>query len=175
MRKTPLVLICAAAFFLGACGSEPADKAAIEKSIKSVEATMLKAISAKDAKGGAANYAEDAIFMSPMEPAVKGRDGVENAFKTLFADPALKLDFSADRVEVADSGDLAVSHGTYTMTLTDPMSKQPINDKGNYVTAYRKQSDGSWKAVFDINTSQVAPPPPPEPKAAAKKTGKKKR
>jgi ketosteroid isomerase-like protein len=28
-----------------------------------------------------------------------------------------------------------------------------VTDKGNYVTAYKKQADGSWKAIQDINTS----------------------
>jgi ketosteroid isomerase-like protein len=35
------------------------------------------------------------------------------------------------------------------------------------VTTYRKQADGSWKAVADIATSEV-PPPMPAPAAAKK-------
>jgi len=43
------------------------------------------------------------------------------------------------------------------MTLTDAKRKKPVTDKGSYVTGYRKQADGSWKAVSDINVSEVAP------------------
>jgi ketosteroid isomerase-like protein len=56
---------------------------------------------------------------------------------------------------VAGSGDLAYSRGTYTMTMTDPKTKKPVTDHGSYVTDYRKQPDGSWKAVADIVTSEV--------------------
>jgi hypothetical protein len=44
------------------------------------------------------------------------------------------------------------------MTVTDPQTKQIINDHGSYVTTYRKQPDGTWKAVADIATSAVPPP-----------------
>ena len=45
--------------------------------------------------------------------------------------------------------------GTYTMTMTDSKTKKVMNDHGSYVTDYRKQPDGSWKAVADIVTSEV--------------------
>ena len=51
------------------------------------------------------------------------------------------------------------------MTMTDPNSKQVINDHGSYVTTYRKQPDGSWKAVADIASSEVPLPAPPPAKA----------
>ena len=65
------------------------------------------------------------------------------------------LNFQATKVDVASSGDLAYTRGAYTMTATDPATKKPMNDHGSYVTTYRKQADGSWKAVMDIATSEV--------------------
>jgi ketosteroid isomerase-like protein len=72
-------------------------------------------------------------------------------------DPAMALKFHAAKVEVAKSADVAYTQGTYTLTLTDPQTKQVVNDHGSYVTTYRKQPDGSWKAVADIATSEVPP------------------
>ncbi len=43
------------------------------------------------------------------------------------------------------------------MTMTNPKTKKPVEDKGSYVTVYKKQADGNWKAIEDINTSEVAP------------------
>ena len=77
------------------------------------------------------------------------------------ADPAVSLKFQANKVDVASSGDLAFTQGTYTLTMTDPHTGKVINDHGSFVTTYRKQSDGSWKAVADIATSDVPPPPTP--------------
>lgn len=81
----------------------------------------------------------------------------------MLADPALSLKFHATRVEIAKSGDMAFTQGSYSMTMTDPASKKSMTDKGSYVTIYKKQADGSWKAVSDIATSEN-PPAPPAPK-----------
>ena len=42
------------------------------------------------------------------------------------------------------------------------------------MTVYRKQADAFWKAVLDINCSELAPTQPPAPKSAAKKSAVKK-
>jgi len=82
----------------------------------------------------------------------------------MVADPALTLKFQPSQVEVSKSGELAYTFGRYTMTITDPASKKVINDKGTYVTVYRKQPDGSWKAAQDAAITEIAPTPPtPEP------------
>jgi ketosteroid isomerase-like protein len=72
-------------------------------------------------------------------------------------DPNMKLNFSSDRVEMSAGGDLATTRGSYTMTMTNPKTKKPVEDKGSYLTVYKKQADGGWKAIEDINTSEVAP------------------
>jgi ketosteroid isomerase-like protein len=45
------------------------------------------------------------------------------------------------------------------MTMTDPKTKKVLTEKGRYVTVYKKQADGGWKAVVDID-SEDAPPSP---------------
>ncbi|MCX6635202.1 MAG: DUF4440 domain-containing protein, partial [Acidobacteria bacterium] len=62
---------------------------------------------------------------------------------------------------VARSGDVAYSHGTYAMTMNDAKGK-PVNDKGKFVTVYRKQPDGKWKVVADIINSDLPAPAPPK-------------
>jgi uncharacterized protein (TIGR02246 family) len=175
MRTIGILTLSALAVILGACGSEPAvNKVAIEKSVTDVEKGMLKAANGKDAAALTSNYAADAIFMSPGMAAMKGTDAIQAGMKELLADPNFKLDFASDRVEIADSGDMAATHGSYTLIVSDPATKQPINDKGSYVTVFRKQKDGAWKAVLDINTSEVPPPVAPAPKTASKKPQSKK-
>ncbi|HXJ41947.1 MAG TPA: SgcJ/EcaC family oxidoreductase [Bryobacteraceae bacterium] len=174
MRRIGVLALSAAAVILGGCSDTPTvDKVAIEKSVKGVEAAMVKAAGAKDAAAFAANYAADAVLMTPGMAPMKGTDGIKAGMAGILADPALKLDFSSDRVEVAESGDMAASRGSYAMTMTDPSTKKAMSDKGSYVTVFRKQKDGAWKAVLDINASEVPPPAPPAPKAAGKSTKKK--
>ena len=47
------------------------------------------------------------------------------------------------------SGGLGYTAGTYEASFKEPDGK-PADEKGNYVTAWRKQKDGTWKAIQDI-------------------------
>lgn len=106
-------------------------------------------------------YADDEVLMAPgMEP-FHGKDAMRAGLKDMLADPAVSLTFQSSKVEVAQSGDLACTQGSYKLTVTDPATHKPINDHGNYVTTFRKQADGSWKAVADIPSSAVPPLMPP--------------
>ena len=62
------------------------------------------------------------------------------------------MTFSSDRVRVAASGDLAVAHGAYKETTTDPRTGSPVTTIGSYVTVYKPDASGVWRAVWDIST-----------------------
>ena len=134
------------------------------KAISDVEADMLKDWAAKDADKLASNYADNAVLMTPGGDPVHGKEAIHNVAKQMIADPALSLTFQASTVEVAKSGDIGYTQGSYKMTMTNPATHKAMDDHGSYVTTYRKQADGSWKAVVDIATSEVPPMPPPKKK-----------
>ena len=66
---------------------------------------------------------------------------------------------TATAAEVSKAGDLAYTQGVYTLIVTDRKTKKPVTEKGTYVTVYKKQADGSWKAVADMATA--GPPAAP--------------
>jgi uncharacterized protein (TIGR02246 family) len=134
------------------------------KAITDTEVQANQAWASKDPDKVMAFYADDAILMTPGAEMVRGKDALRDGMKQMLADPAISLTFQSSRVDVAKSGDLAYSAGTYKLTVTDPSTHKPINDHGNYVTTFRKQADGSWKAVADIASSAVPPMPPPKKK-----------
>jgi uncharacterized protein (TIGR02246 family) len=134
------------------------------KAISDLEAQQVANFAAKNLDGLAGSYADDAVLMTPGAPSVKGKDAIRNGLKEMIADPALNLKFKADRVDVAKGGDLGYTQGTYTLTVTNPATHKPIDDHGSYVTTYRRQADGSWKAVADIATSELPLMPPPKKK-----------
>jgi uncharacterized protein (TIGR02246 family) len=134
------------------------------KAITDLEAQWNKDYAAKDGDKLAGYYANDAILVVPGTPSVSGKDAIVEDLKHMLADPALSLTFQPTRVDVAKSGDLAYTLGKYQLTVTDEATHKVINDHGSYVTAYRKQPDGSWKAESDIATSEIPPTPPPASK-----------
>ena len=142
------------------------------QAIKANEVQWNQDFAAKDADRLASHYADDATLMMAGGPATAGKDAIHAAFKQMVADPALVLKFQASRVDVAKSGELGYTQGTYTMTMTNPQTKQPMDDHGSYLTVYHKQAEG-WKAVQDVVTSEVPmPPATPAPAPVAAK-GKK--
>ncbi len=131
------------------------------QALKDIEAQANKDYQAKDLDKLVGFYTDDAVLMAPGTAPAVGKDAIRSGLKQMVADPALSLKFEATRVEVASGGDMAYTQGSYTMTMMDPSTKKPINDKGSYVTVYKKQADGSWKAVSDIASSATPPGPPP--------------
>jgi uncharacterized protein (TIGR02246 family) len=138
-----------------------ADKASDEKALRDIEVRWNKEFAAKDVDKLVAHYADDAMVMATGTPPASGSAAIRKMLQDMVADPAFSLKFDAKTIEVSKSGDLAYTHGTYTMTMTDPGTKKRITDHGHYVTTYRKMPDGSWKAVHDIASSEVPPTPAP--------------
>jgi ketosteroid isomerase-like protein len=95
---------------------------------------------------------------------MSGKDAIRAGMKEAIADPKFALDLRTVKVEVAKDGDLAYSQGTYSFTGTDAKSKKAVSETGRYVEVYKKQADGSWKVVEDINSPEAPAAP-----AAAKK------
>ena len=123
------------------------------QALRDLESRWVGDFNTKDAGKLAAYYTDDATLMGPGMPAATGKDAIRATLKEMVADPNLSLHFQPQRVEVARSGEIGFTQGTYHMTMSDPKTKQKVEDRGSYVTVYRKQPDGSWKAVSDIATS----------------------
>jgi uncharacterized protein (TIGR02246 family) len=126
------------------------DTAAAEAEVKRTEAEMLAAFKAKDPARLAGYYADEAVMATPGRAAAAGRAAIVAMLEADMKDPAFALDFANAKTLVAASGDIAYTRGTFRVTFTDPATKRPREGRGNYVTIFRKQSDGSWKAIEDV-------------------------
>lgn len=174
---------CAVVLLLaGVSCSEPPKKApdtraADEKAVRDGEAAWANDWSSKDLNKIMDHYADDATLMVTNAPVMKGTDAIRDGLKQMLADPNVSLNFTASTAEVSKGGDLAYTQGTYTMTETDPKTKRPVTEKGKYLTVYKKQSDGSWKAIEDISNADaapVSPTPAKEPHKAKQKRGRRR-
>src|SRR5258708_2773233 len=138
--------------FLAGCNQTPTPpdtREADAKAIRDGEAAWVKDFASKDADKVASHYAEDATLDFPDMARLNGKGAILTFAKQMLADPNLKIDFAASTVEVSKDN-LAYSKGTYSLTQTAPKGKRVVAEKGKYVTVYKKQADGSWKAVADI-------------------------
>ncbi|HZL00013.1 MAG TPA: nuclear transport factor 2 family protein [Caulobacteraceae bacterium] len=165
MRSSAILgALAAAAALCAACtpGAIPpprpaVDAARIVDAIKTGEVHWNADWAAKDPVKIADHYAPGAIVMNPGAPAMAGEAAYQAGIRQLLEDDGFTLTFVSDKVDVAASGDQAVSHGTWKATGTDPKTRAVTTSTGSFVTLYKPQADGAWKAVWDIATPGPAP------------------
>ncbi|MEA3066312.1 MAG: hypothetical protein QOJ27_2773 [Sphingomonadales bacterium] len=149
-----------------------ADTAAAADEVKRTEAGMLAAWKAKDSARVAGFYADDAVVAVPGAPVQSGAAAIRAATDGDLKDPAFAIDFTNEKTGVAEAGDMAYTRGSFRVAFTDPATKKPQNVAGSYLTVFRKQDDGSWKAIEDYavpgaaEASPTLPLPPPKAGAA---------
>ena len=99
-----------------------------------------------------AHFAPKATVMMPGAAPIQGQAAIKDVVQQAMDDPAFTFIFASEKVDVAGSGDLAVSRGAFTETSTDPKTKTVITTKGSFVTVYKPGPDGVWRATWDIAT-----------------------
>ena len=130
-----------------------ADKAAIRDLM---DVQWLNAAQAKDVDTVLSVFADDASSFPPNASIVTGKEAIRARQSEAYSRPGFAVTWQTTKVEVAGSGDLAYSHGTYEETVNDPEGN-PVTDKGKWVVVWKKQPDGTWKVVVDIwNSNQPA-------------------
>ena len=142
-----------AALMLASCtGGSPgtgkgADTVAEAKALAKLDDDWSAAAATRDAKRVASFYAEDATAYPPNEPGAVGRAGAEKVWATYFADPTYKLSWKTTYAEA--TGALGYTVGTYEDSFKGPDGKT-VNGTGKYLCVWKKQNDGTWKAVHDM-------------------------
>ena len=125
---------------------------------KTAEAAMLKAdrdfnraMAARDMTRFLSFVAPDALFESA---AGRGRDAVATAWAPFFAPDGPTMSWAPVKAEALVAGDVGYTVGTWERHSTDAAGKPAVR-RGQYLTVWRKQKDGSWLATFD--TGSTAP------------------
>ncbi len=66
------------------------------------------------------------------------------------------LTWTPAKAEMAASGDLGYTYGSYVYTVKNKEGKL-IANYGKYTSIWKKQKDGQWKVVVDMGNSSPAP------------------
>lgn len=129
-----------------AAETSEADSAAVKRAFAAFNAD----IAARDLDAIKAHYASDAVMFIPGQAPFKGVDAIMGDYKLYAADPAGKYSPGTETVTVS-SGDMAYGEVNYQSTSTNPTTKAVETTDRYNLTVYRKQPDGSWKVVRDVN------------------------
>ena len=178
-RYAKFVSGCLALLFVAAgCGKQapPDTRAADEAAIKDLDAQWSKSAGTRNVDTTVAFYTDDASLLPPNAPVAADKQSIRAVWTDLLG-PDNSLSWLSTKVEVARSGDLAYSTGSYQMTEKGAQGKFN-EDHGKFLEVWKKQPDGKWKVVADVYNSDfpvAAPTPAPEkPKAHHRQTHKKR-
>jgi ketosteroid isomerase-like protein len=106
--------------------------------------------------------APDGAIQPPNEAAVVGADNVRAWATKMFGMPGFSVSWQPQTVEVASSGDIGWTTGTYTFSAQGP-DGTPMNDHGKYLCTWKKDTSGAWKVAVDTWNSDMAMMPAAAP------------
>lgn len=121
--------------------------------IKKDFAAFNAAIAAKDLDAIRTHYASDAVMVLPDQAPFKGVDAIMADYQGFAADAAGKYVSGAETTAVSAGGDMAYGEVDYQTTFTNPKTKAVETSNRYNFSVYRKQPDGSWKIVRDVNVA----------------------
>jgi cyclase len=124
----------------GAATASPvAGAAGLADQVRAAETAFARTMAARDHAAFTSLIADEAIFLGSR--ALRGRAAVSEGWKPLFEKPDAPFSWAPERVEVLDSGRLALSTGP----VFDPAGRRT----GTYNSIWRREADGRWLIVFD--------------------------
>lgn len=90
--------------------------------------------------------AEDGVIMRG-DTVIAGKSAIHKFYsaKNLIGH---KLEWTADFIYVAESGDLAYTYGKYIYTITDSTGAKS-QSKGYFHSVWKRQENGEWRFVWD--------------------------
>ncbi|MEP7372507.1 MAG: hypothetical protein ABI675_03900 [Chitinophagaceae bacterium] len=89
----------------------------------------------------------NAVIKRQNDSLIHGKEAIKNFYSADFYKNA-SVKWSPDFIESSHDGSLSYTYGKYTWQSKDSSGKL-IEFKGIFHTVWKKQSDGSWKYVWD--------------------------
>ena len=120
-----------------------------EAAIRAATREWNAAEASKDLEKCISFYADDGERFATGSPAIRGAVALRNEWRKYLSSPGT-FQWKTSKVEVSSSGDLAYETGRFVLKTVDK-NGQPTTTNGKYVCVWKKQADGKWKVVADID------------------------
>jgi ketosteroid isomerase-like protein len=138
LNRLAVALACA---WLSACAAPPRtmqDDARAQ--VFATERAFARTMADRDFPAFTSFLAADAVFFTGAEP-LRGKEAVAERWKRFYERPQAPFSWEPDRVEVLESGALALSTGP----VRDPDGKLIAT----FTSIWRLESPSTWRIVFD--------------------------
>lgn len=128
-----------------ACSSPK--KSEMVKEIEMTELLFQKMVADSGMAKAFIHFADDDAVLNRNDSLIVGKESIKKYFakQSLISSTLL---WTPDFIEVSESGDLAYTYGTYQYRYFDRMGEIQRSN-GVFHTVWKRQSDGTWKYVWD--------------------------
>ncbi len=119
-----------------------------EQSLIDADTAWCAALAAHDADAFLSTVAEDALFQGAVGPALHGRDGVREGWAAFLTPGGPTLTWIPVRAQLLGAGDIGYTSGRAERHVKNAAGEDTVV-RSEYVTVWRKGTDGRWQVVFD--------------------------
>lgn len=137
-------------------GKPAVNRAEEEAALRAADLAWSDAAGRKDVDAVVSYMADDGRTLPPNEPAASGKEAVRAGWAGILALADVAIRWEPQLVQVAESGELGYTSGTYTLAFTGADGK-PVSDRGKYLEVWKKV-DGKWKCSQDMYSSDLPIP-----------------
>lgn len=118
----------------------------------------LSAVTASRGLDGYLSFlADNAALLTGDSPVLIGKSAIREYARTLFAGPGESMVWTPLKAEVASSGDLGYTWGTYQ---SKGAAGKRGDRSGKYSSIWKRQAGGEWRVVTTILTADSGPEAP---------------
>lgn len=143
---------------VGGCAhSSRASRVDLERSLRTSDTSLQEAIASRNLDAIITFYSEDAVLLPTAEPMVSGRRAIREEWHHILSIPDMVNKSSLTRVEIAASGDLGYTMGTYVASMRGEDGTL-VSEPGKWVSIWKRQRDGRWRIVVDTYNTDIPPP-----------------
>lgn len=116
-----------------------------EGEIRAAERALEKALESADPTAWVYSYTEDAVFVAPGAPEVRGRAALLQMAKAM--KPLSSVSIQASRTE--GSGNLAYVYGQASWVSGRPQNTGTVTNV-RFIIVWRKEADGQWRVAQEL-------------------------
>ena len=151
MKRAAFYLVLTAMVTAG-CAPAPVDLEPERQAVLQADRDFAQATAERGVEAWVSYFSEDGVMLPAAGDVVRGHAAIRDLMAPAFESPGYAIMWTPAFAEVAEGGDLAYTFGTYETSALDAAGNR-TDTHGRYVTVWKKQADGNWKAVLDMGNS----------------------